>query len=115
MTQHTPGPWTLDERYAPMTGIVGADGFSVADVEDICISPTWQEANQGRHWGSADESHIERPEAEVEANARLIAAAPELLDTLRRLVDVLNDDLDPEQCAVWDAAVAAIAKAEGRS
>jgi len=49
-----------------------------------------------------------------EADARLIAAAPELLTTLNALVDLLNQDLDPEQCAAWDAAVAAIAKAEGR-
>jgi len=48
------------------------------------------------------------------ANAQLIAAAPELLAALKRLVGLLNDDLDPDQCAAWDDAVAAIAKAEGR-
>lgn len=41
-------------------------------------------------------------------------AALELYAALKALVDLLNDDLDPETAAAWDAAVAALAKAEGR-
>jgi hypothetical protein len=51
---------------------------------------------------------------ETWANAHLIATAPELLDVLKRLVGLMNEDLDDEQCNAWDAAVALIAKAEGR-
>lgn len=51
---------------------------------------------------------------EDRCNARLIAAAPELLTALKALVDLLNDDLDSEQCAAWGSAVAAINKAEVR-
>jgi hypothetical protein len=52
------------------------------------------------------------------ANARLIAAAPELLDALRRLMDCPDlclDTLEPESDSAIEAARAAIAKAEGRA
>jgi hypothetical protein len=37
-----------------------------------------------------------------------------LLSALRGLVECLNGDMDPEQCKAWDAAVAALERAEGR-
>jgi hypothetical protein len=56
----------------------------------------------------------DRRRPEHDANARLIAAAPDLLAACRALVSTLNADLTSEQCDAWDAAVAAMAKAEGR-
>jgi hypothetical protein len=47
-------------------------------------------------------------EAEDEANARLIAAAPEMLEALRSLTHPMASDEDLEN------ALAVIAKAEGR-
>ncbi len=46
-------------------------------------------------------------------NARLIAAAPELLQALKRLRDLPIECSQQEDNAAWDEAHAAIAKAEG--
>jgi hypothetical protein len=51
----------------------------------------------------------------VAANARLIAAAPELLAALEWAVDRLDDDPDPDYSAALDAARAVIAKAKGET
>jgi hypothetical protein len=69
------------------------------------------------HVGAPD-GHICTPEGEtrevVLANAHLIAAAPELLASLKRIVDTYGIDLHSgsELC---EMVAAAIAKAEGRS
>jgi len=56
---------------------------------------------------------------ENEATARLIAAAPDMLAVLKRLVDdpVVRVDAEDEErfAAILDSAHAAIAKAEGKS
>ena len=55
----------------------------------------------------------------MQANARLIAAAPELLESLKEFVGLANFDADtvPKTTEEWDAMVAkaeaVIAKAEG--
>jgi len=66
MSVHTPGPW----RYA------GHGGTHVLDSNGRCI-------------GDAPQPHGMPPE-EGEANARLIAAAPELLAALERLAGSLE-------------------------
>ena len=56
------------------------------------------------------------PDAEgdhVSADARLISAAPELLDALRWALDQIDDDLDLDHQAAMNAARAAIQKATG--
>jgi hypothetical protein len=58
-------------------------------------------------------AHAKLANGAAEANAHLIAAAPELLEACKRMLDLLNDDMDEEQCAAWDAMSAAIDKAEG--
>ena len=90
MPDHTLGPWRCELVTRGQWEVFGAHGTMVCRVAKYAH-------------GNA-----------VSADARLIAAAPELLATLKGLVDLLNDDLDPAQCAAWDAAVVAIAKAEGR-
>lgn len=61
-TQHTPGPWKSDSPYN-MSFIWGQDGEPIAQLWD-------------------KQENIFRNEKETEANARLIASAPELLDAL---------------------------------
>lgn len=84
MMAHTPGPWWVDAD--PGEGVEVHDGFGrTASV-----------------WGEEDTAT---------ANARLIAAAPDLLAALRRLVDYCDNHSDYDSIG---AACAAIAKAEGR-
>jgi len=82
---HTPGPWSIEEAL-DFNGRVlfhmvnGPDGKHVTS--------TWGDPHLG--------------------NANLMAAAPDLLDALRRVVAISDRKHD-----AWDAAKAAIAKASG--
>lgn len=55
------------------------------------------------------------PFRDAEANARLIAAAPDLLAALRAMVCRCEPDTDGADRRMWEDARAAIAKAEGRT
>ncbi len=101
---HTPGPWDVsplgrrnDGSYAVMSAL-GDDRFAVAYVN----------VTKPQRRGQA---HLAIDHASSD-NARLIAAAPDLLEALKRLFATgLVRELDaPEE----HAALAAIAKAEGR-
>lgn len=90
--QHTPGPWEAEaeniyigpDRVYQQWGVIASN-------TGICTT------------GSRDVS---------EANARLIAAAPELLEALKRAV---AHNESPNDYDWIGAAVLAIAKAEGRT
>ncbi|UOF77775.1 hypothetical protein [Caudoviricetes sp.] len=85
-TKHTPGPWYVTEP----------NRVEHSEFGMICTT-------RGDGF-------------DAPANARLIAAAPELLDALVRLVNspmVFNDDLDEESNGAFLNAVAAISKARG--
>ena len=91
MSKHTPGPWTFDNGIEFIrTDTSPYGGWAVARVNIV--------------------------RAEAKANARLIAAAPELLDALKLMRDAFLDTEGShgtlEQTAT-DAADAAIAKATG--
>lgn len=104
MSAHTPGPWQyVRENGSPTTGphmIKGAIPGYLAEVRDC---------------GSGD----------VEANARLIAAAPDLLEALKGVLAIVSDSQGVAgyhlngNTAEWDefdevdAAIDAIAKATG--
>ena len=95
---HTPGPWTA-ERATPNTINIDGDGFSIGEVYD-----------------GAEDTDSEGSTAE--ANARLIAAAPELLAALENCIETLDAAKHRanggcEWIAVIEAR-AAIQKAKGR-
>ena len=92
-TKRTPGPWHTGGH--GNTIIYAADGWAVADVK----------VYHNRHNGYG----------ETQANARLIAAAPDLLDALEAVKawDVSNLALDIP-LEIRKQMQAAIAKAEGR-
>ena len=92
MSKHTPGPWRVVDSWNDHM-VEGQNG------EEII----WQD-------GPHDTPTIN------EANARLIAAAPDLLAALEQLVAV-KDYSDRIWGATfdWDAARAAIAKAKGEA
>ena len=116
-SKHTPGPWRLNDFYGanvdqrPIKAVVGPEGNGrlIHAVPDFMIDP------------------------ESLANARLIAAAPELLEALERVagiadsrhgsiscwcpenfLDSMPDDSEPDShSSGCKAARAAIAKARG--
>jgi hypothetical protein len=121
--KHTPGPWRAFPAHAPSRK-----------------TPNWPESerqSQYDHWKIADDdqtagnpmcpgnlvAHIYNHNGTVEANARLISAAPELLDAAIALVahwDGLPDAVRREANAAdlgkfITQAREAIAKAEGRA
>ena len=103
-TQHTPGPWTIhaDTDGWPLVMSGGVAGRIVANVNPQSCPDE-----------SSAPEFVEMP---CEANARLIAAAPELLDALQWLVDLMPDpelDSDPVQREQVIKAKVAIAKATG--
>lgn len=92
MAKHTPGPWTFN----------GGDDAPIL------------------HIYAPDDKHLfhgDRSLAEQEANARLIAAAPEMLEALQAVADRCNggiDSTDQETGETFRALIsAAIAKAGG--
>lgn len=92
MSNHTPGPWFVGETWKLRPPIYCNTG-------EICTTEHGQEDSR--------------------ANARLIAAAPELLEALKELVEWAMDaatelDIPTHSPSCISKARAAIAKAEGR-
>ena len=103
MSAHTPGPWRITDRYGVLTDQVGIDGRTVCTV--------WPR-QQGHRPSGVDTE----PWPEGEANARLIAAAPDLLESLRELAElaVLQFGVPPAGAdGPLPRALAVIAKADG--
>lgn len=101
MSKHTPGPWLLrDDEFVSVPGCV------------ICVAP---------------EEDLERSRAAWPANARLIAAAPEMLEALKAALAAPiiytggGEDESIDDCGlvgvqpIRDKIRGAIAKAEGRT
>ena len=87
MSKHTKGPWKAVRTVAPKGWVIGReDGlYDIAIVRD----------------GSALEDN--------QANARLIAAAPDLLEAL----EDVRHNVDSDEPEMWHRVNAAIAKARG--
>ena len=121
-TRHTPGPWKVSGS-CRVKEAAGGTFYHVAHVvlaDDSDPNPCVAEVgSRGRYCSRAREAH--RPGPEQAANARLIAAAPDLLAACRLAVDALTRTRTPEEAAEWDgemqallACSATIARAEGR-
>lgn len=97
---HTPGPWTNQGR----TVRSGQPGLLT-----LCVCEPYQSSTDGRHWH-------ETTKPECEANARLMAAAPDLLESLSQLRNFCFDgfDGDPTERRLLEQAQSAIDKARGR-
>lgn len=104
---HTPGPWT-------------ANGGDIMCDANYCVAVAYR--------ARTDDDGNWMPHSEVDANANLIAAAPELLTQLRMAAEFIsghNECLSEpsgsgdrqwnDYCiGLLDGCMAAIAKAEGR-
>ncbi len=107
MSKHTKGPWEACGWRLWGGGTIYCR-VRPAGQED---GPTTLIANC---WGrEADPDDFLRPDAESEANARLIAAAPDLLAALETLLNATNDVDGLRGCSERDLAAKAIAKAKG--
>ena len=105
---YTPGPWvTADTKFA--NGI-RTEVEAAGESGPICACIRTVNARKVRSWN------------EVDANAKLIAAAPELLAACHSLLSILNaeleDDPNPSELTSWLDAInkanKAIDKAEGK-
>lgn len=98
---HTPGPWEVGGPYPGVSVIVCVDGGCGGDApepplyEPICIVDSRKTGEQS---------------AQALADARLIAAAPEMLEALKVAQDILNFRGEPNE--IIDNA---IAKAESET
>lgn len=105
-TKHTPGPW----RFAGLNGGMETIEGKVFGVENIPIAAAFYETRDMRVPQTQEYGD------QVRANARLIAAAPELLEACKVLADLCTD-AKCVQSVKWtsarDQARAAIQKAEG--
>lgn len=98
-TKHTPGPWVAVAHYVRTPLDAQGGGWMVADCRDVSL-----------------------PREQVQANAHLIAAAPELLEALEQAFDFPPDFFDRSDDELEQITVsgrhlrmvrAAIAKATG--
>jgi len=92
---HTPGPWTAEQR-TPKAAYNSEPYWRVSTAGGSCM-----------YVGCGD--------VEDEADARLIAAAPDLLAALQALCVLEADGMQAAESAIesWERARAAIAKATG--
>lgn len=97
--KHTKGPWSISTRNCPEEGYVSIDG-----VDHTALALVVWQMDEDRHLGINSTT--------CEANAELIAAAPDLLEALKGLYTNLFTDgfvtIDH-----MEKARAVIAKAEG--
>lgn len=96
MSKHTPGPWTHTGR--EFNDVYDSDGQLIAVALHLRVGKP------------------ERSVAQTAANARLIAAAPDLLEALRGALEhwPVPSSICKDRPA-WEAARTAIAKATGQA
>ena len=101
-TQHTPGQWHI--RYPER-------GIGKENCEKLTIG-----AETGIHVATihTGTNHLGNPSKKAQANARLIAAAPEMLESLKFCVEALEVESGELCQAHLQNARKAIAKAEGQ-
>lgn len=113
MSKHTPGPWFIDEDTLTIRSNAWEASNQMGDYRG-CIVADLKPA-----LGATDQDDLSicRPHAraETDANARLIAAAPELLAACERIVKGECTCADGGKGFVCDVceAKAAVAKAKG--
>lgn len=113
-TNHTPGPWQAVQMYSDALTVLDPKGFEIVEATRTAILPDYEERLGVGHWALSEQAHRYLSDEEQAANARLIAAAPELLEALEwalRAMEARNPLWAEGERFV--AARAAIAKAKG--
>lgn len=100
MMKHTPGPWFHNRTVTPAKAVWNTRGAGKDGEKEVFIC------------SCSSFNDYQPPEAEIDANMQLIAAAPELLEACRAALQVVDhrDNLTFMECAA--TLRAAIAKAE---
>jgi len=91
---HTPGPWHVEDAFM----VINSQCIQIAEAQQI----------------DYDDLGELPSDEEVSANARLIAAAPDLLECVKELFMQMRREGSGHQ-QMLERALAAISKAEGRS
>lgn len=104
-TKHTPGPWGM-ETVRTTSGLCHRVG--------PFPSPKSWRSDKPAHACIYDDYPPDVGSPELVANARLIAAAPDLLEALKACVTMYGDENPDDDWTCIKLARAAIAKAEGR-
>jgi hypothetical protein len=94
MTKHTPGPWHVVEK-------AEHKGKGILHIVEEGGNSYWEIATLMTH------------DAELEANARLIAAAPELLEALEEIVTELHGAIYNRALSTWATKEVAYKHADG--
>lgn len=87
-------------------------------------NPPWKAVNKGQHWNNPDIDQWDVEHGDcgenvvdgcyTEGTAKLIAAAPELLEALEGMLKVFNNAPNISTQSVYEASQAAINKAKGQ-
>jgi hypothetical protein len=93
---HTLSPWHLHKSDSDFV-IVHSDGENVSRIAKLFDSTLCEEHGS------------------LTANAQLIASAPDLLSALDWALRQIEDDLDPDHQAAFDAAHSTLRKAKGEA
>ena len=103
--KHTPGPWgfvrTVQRYFCDGYGPYGMERYGIKIGDRVVFIH-----GQDFPWQKGD-----REQQEWQANARLIAAAPDMLEVLE---NIENDDAHIP-ATIWDLIQKAIAKAKGEN
>lgn len=107
--QHTPGPWMEHGPSRPMPGSPEGGDYCIMDGGTNVIGEAFFRVHEGVG-GTRNAA----------ANARLMAAAPDLLSSLKELVEIVEDAISQRSAKDLDSftlqpAMDAIARATGGS
>lgn len=108
---HTPGPW----RVSPVACLSTSGRSALYRLDNL--EAELREVERAREYGGGGLRQV-WPEKEYPANARLIAAAPEMLGALQWIETYARVQVerhpDAEDAPGWSRILAAIAKATGQ-
>lgn len=110
---HTSGPWRIHRCYANEQTRIASHNGETWEYTQTYVSQGDKIIAQVQHQSTDGGWPHVHDVQEMWANARLIAAAPELLEALKWAVQQIKDDLDLDHREAMDACLTAIAKAEG--
>lgn len=93
-TKFTPGPWEAVDHYSDELSVVDSRGFEIAEAPATAILLDYSDKLGIKHWAHSPDASLDLSADEQAANARLIAAAPELLAALEAVMPFIDDASD---------------------